>query len=110
MMPTFVNPNTVGLRRSNRKPKPRNILNLASFYTFTKVFASEQDAQKKNEQISSDRVINGTINYLNPVHQVFAAKTDNETYNYKDMMDQEDYRDFIKAMSVEIDEHTNQKH
>ena len=109
-MPTFVNPDTVGLRRSNRTPKPKKIFNLASFYTVAEIFASEHEAKGNNEQLCSDRVIDGTINYLNPLHQVFASKTDNETYNYKDMMDQEDYRDFIKAMSVEIDDHTNRKH
>ena len=50
----------------------------------------------------------------NPVHNdnqhMMGYKTDNETYTYREMMKQDDFRDFIKAMVIEIDEHTKRKH
>ena len=33
-MPSFFNPDTIGLRRSSRPPKPKTIFNLASFLNF----------------------------------------------------------------------------
>lgn len=105
-MPAFVDPNSIGLRRSERTPKPRRIFTFASFYTMTEAFSTCQNTSS----INSETVIDGTLNYINPVHQVFSSKTDNETYTYREMMKQDDFRDFIKAMVIEIDEHTKRKH
>ena len=113
-MPKFVNPDSVGLRRSERSPKPRKIFTLASFFSFFEVYqsklASDSQVVRQPDTLSSDTVIDGTINYMNPIYQVFAAKADNETYTFSDMKRQKDYRDFIKAMEVEIADHTNRKH
>ena len=56
------------------------------------------------------RLLDGTINSLNPVLQVFGAIVDNEIYTYKTVMEQEDYRDFITAMVKEIKSHEENGH
>ena len=57
-----------------------------------------------------DRLVDGTLNSINPILQVFGSVTDNETYTYKAVIEQPDFQDFIKAMEVEIEDHTNCKH
>ena len=107
-MPLFVNPDVIGLRRSGRTPKPKKIFTLASFYTVTETFTIQQNSEHNSKSFNPNCVIDGTINYLNPVSQVFASQTDDKTYTYKDMLKQEDYWDFIKAMTVKINDHTKQ--
>ena len=65
---------------------------------------------QKDDSVNSKLVIDGTMNYLNPVHQVFASKTDNNAYTYREMPKQDDFREFIKAMITEIDENTKRRH
>ena len=51
----------------------------------------------------------GTLNYLNPL--AFAAElSDNDTYTFKEMLQQSDKNEFIQAMLKEIQDHENRKH
>ena len=97
----------------------KNIFNLFSFFNSSEVYnSSTSDPQN----ISStrrvgilgenlERVMDGTLNFLNPVMQIFATTlSENESYTYRDMLKQKDYRDFIDAMVIEINDHTERKY
>ena len=51
----------------------------------------------------------GTLNYINPM--AYAADiSDNETYTFKEMLQQPDKNDFILAMMKEIQDHEKREH
>jgi hypothetical protein len=50
----------------------------------------------------------GTINCFLMMAQASAAS--NETFTYKQAMHEKDYRDFVKAMIKEVDDHENKNH
>ena len=51
----------------------------------------------------------GTLNYLNPMAYA-STLSDNETYTFKEMLQQPDKNDFIMAMIKEIQDHENREH
>ena len=57
-----------------------------------------------------DRLVDGTVNSSNLVYQVYGSISDNETYTYKGIMVQPDFRDFVSAMELEIEDHRKRKH
>ena len=57
-----------------------------------------------------ERIVDGTLNFLSPLTHVFASKQDNETYSYREMLKQDDFRDFIQAMVKEVEDHTKRRH
>ena len=123
-MPDFKNPDTIGLRRSSRTPKPRTIASLfllfglmtispfvESIPTVAPVASVVTSAQRTLTYFSDlTKNIDGTINYLNPVTQVFSSVQDNDTYTYRQAREQPDFIEFVKAMKKEIDDHHNRKH
>ena len=117
-MPEFVNPDTVGLRRSSRHSKPRIItclFLLFGFMTAANGFSTVSQGTSfaaKSLVYASDlsRNVDGTINFINPVSQVFASLQDNDTYTYREAMQQSDRRDFVVAMYKEIMDHHNRDH
>ena len=117
-MPTFANPDTIGLRRSARTTKPKILtclFLLFGFETAASGFASVEIGMSVVDQSIAyatdlSRNIDGTINYLNPVSQVFASVQDNDTYTYRQAMQQSDNRDFVFAMNKEINDHHERKH
>jgi len=50
----------------------------------------------------------GTINCFSTMAQASAAS--NETFTYKQAMHEKDYREFVKAMVKEVDDHENRDH
>lgn len=56
------------------------------------------------------RNLDGTVNEIDPVSQIFATLSDNETYTFKDAMAQPDKDDFLKAMIKEANDHHDRKH
>ena len=65
---------------------------------------------KLNVMETLDRLVDGIINCMSPILQVFGSVADNETCMYKAIMEQPDFRDFIKAMEVDIKDHTDRNH
>ena len=51
----------------------------------------------------------GTINSLNPMSFI-ASAADNEVYHFGDMLKQPDMPDFLKAMVIEVKDHTGRGH
>ena len=51
----------------------------------------------------------GTLNYLNPLAYA-TEKSDNETYTFREMLQQEDKNEFIMAMIKEISDHEQREH
>jgi hypothetical protein len=51
---------------------------------------------------------NGTINCFSTMAQTSAAS--NEAFTYKQAMHEKDYREFVKAMVKEVDDHENRNH
>ena len=123
-MPDFQNPDTIGLRRSARTPKPRTIASLfllfglmtispfvEAFSTAVPVAKTITTAQRTMAYVSHlTKNVDGTVNYLNPITQVFSAVQDNDTYTYKQALDQPDSIEFVKAMRKEINDHDDRKH
>ena len=117
-MPEFSNPDTIGLRRSTRTPKPRTLTSLFLLFGLMTVtpFVSTVSAAASSAYSTmayvSDLTKNpdGTINHLNPITQAFNSVQDNDTYTYKQAMEQPDYFEFVKAMKKEIDDHHDQQH
>jgi chloramphenicol O-acetyltransferase len=50
----------------------------------------------------------GTLNHLH--HMVLATEASNETFTFKEAMQETDYRDFIQAMIKEVDDHEQRNH
>ena len=78
----------------------------------TKANNKQQFTTRKKIQMMENlnRLIDGTLNSISPILQVFGSVTDNETYTYKAVMEQPDFHNFIKAMEVEIEDHTSRQH
>jgi len=53
-------------------------------------------------------LFDGTINCFSTL--AMSAEASNEVYTYKQAMQQEDYRDFVKAMIVEVQDHEKRGH
>ena len=51
----------------------------------------------------ANMLFDGTINCFSTL--AMSAEASNEVYTYKQAMQQEDYRDFVKAMIVEVEDH-----
>jgi hypothetical protein len=56
----------------------------------------------------ANSLYDGTINCFSTLAQASIAS--NETFNYKEAMQQSDYHDFIKAMVHEVDNHETRQH
>ena len=56
------------------------------------------------------RTIDNTINYLNPVYQVFASIQENDTYMFKEAMQQMNNHRFVEAMMKELFDHDSRGH
>ena len=122
-MPKIVNLQESGLRRSARiaGKSPEGTLKqsvLTTLFCFgailssaatgtTAVFTAAQSAAYQFEQANEnfDSTCNGILH-----HVYSAAKEANESYTFKEMMNQEDRGSFVEAMQKEIDDHTKREH
>ena len=127
-MPTMINLQEGGLRRSAQIQAAKNLISCFTYFSFG-TCASEFEISNKLEENKigtgfgatfTQRIlakkdlleqnIDGTQNILNPVSQCFSSLADNETYNFKEAMEQEDSADFVLAMLKEIKDHEDRKH
>ena len=103
LMPAFVNQNEIGLCRSSCTRK-RNFgvsTFFTIFFTTDNVHTIEKLTLKKDLQFTTknsidlldnlDCLVEGTINSMSPLLQVFGTVTDNETYMYKAVMEKPDF-------------------
>ena len=109
---TFVNLDTIGLRRSARiaqNPKKINyglmVLALSSFVNYCpNKIASCYQSRKIEYEDFLERNFDGTHNSMSPLAQIYATtKTNNEVFTLKEMLVQEDKEEFIKAMHEEVE-------
>ncbi|KAL7460959.1 hypothetical protein ACHAXS_001393 [Conticribra weissflogii] len=128
-MPSIINLETVGLRRSPRiaaeNDKKKNNMSFTSIFTKMCAFGSilatsfEPTSVFSHGQASVNAIINkmeivnanfnGTLNSMH--HMIFAAgKENNKCYTYPEMLRQDDAKDFIQAMRVETREHETCRH
>lgn len=124
-MPELVNLEESGLRRSPRIAAQRSGLTrsvLTTLFCFGAVLASPissaeagmkmalttaQSAAYHFEQVNEN--FDGTCNDI--LHHVYtAAKENNESYTFKEMLKQDDRMEFVEAMEKEISDHTSRKH
>ena len=93
-MPKFTNPDTIGLRRSERASKTIVLICIFLFFGFLTTFSGV--AEKSEGAYFDQRSlihaadilsnVDGTINFLNPVSHVFSSFKNNDTYNYQKYM------------------------
>lgn len=119
-LPKMKNLETIGLRRSKRKTKLIDRLNLfvclgtLATNAILPLQHRYQDcltlATRKFQQFEQYNTI--LDNQLNDVHPMsFLLKlTDNEVYHFHDAMKQPDAKEFIQAMQKEVDDHENRGH
>ena len=79
----------------------------ASTYSTTAAFTAAQSTAYQFEQANEN--FDSTCN--NILHHVYyAAKEANESYTFKEMLNQEDRESFVEAIQKEIDDHTKREH
>lgn len=130
-MPKMINLRESGLRRSTRDRKPSRhavekssstIKRITGLFAMTCFFTIERQALKplapaidlaqKAILTSQDlsRNLDGTMNELSPIGQIFSASAGNETYTFNEAMKQKDAPSFISAMQKEADDHDGRRH
>ena len=123
-MPTIVNFESAGLRRSNREKKKPNRFSffsrvctmgllVAAIWTpgSSPLYDRAQNlmAAAVNQYHIVNECFDGTLNSLHYM-ALAAGKENNETYTFKEMLKQEDAADFISAMKKEVDDHETRGH
>ena len=126
-MPEMVNLETAGLCRSERiatkeQPKYNFFSGISKFCAFGTLLAStilnptvafSHGQASVNAVIHNCNVINanfdGSLNEFH--HMVLAAtKSNNENYTFREMLQQDDVGDFVKAMMKEVGDHEARGH
>jgi len=124
LMPTMPDLDELTLRRSRRDKKPPERYNPCTVTTsvmFTMIclvnigtFVPPPACSSLwSKVVYQTQLVNthfdGTLNYLNPM-AYSSTLSDNETYTFKEMLQQPDKNEFILAMMKEIQDHENREH
>jgi len=128
-MPQLADLNDLSRRKSSRTPKPSEKAKASSDKTVKKLFGlaclfpmvyfgalSGELINRGGSSVVAKAVyhaeriksqFDGTINTL---HHAFLSTVDNGTYTLKEMLQQSDKAEFIKAMQVEVSDHESRGH
>ena len=80
----------------------------STFMTSAPILASSYATKLVHQTQLVNQHFDGTFNYFHPL--AFTETSDNETYTFKEMLQQEDKNEFIKAMLKEVQDHENRNH
>ena len=112
-MPAFVNPDVIGLQCLSRPHKPKRLASIFLFFGFL-THAAGLPASLDGSTVAYcvieylldlRRNVDGLLNFVDPVSQVFSSVQDNNIYTFRDAMRQPDSSEFIKAMYKGIQDH-----
>jgi len=117
-MPPMINLHETGLRKSTRMHKPPDRLNL-----FTKIcmvtsiciglhssyIPTSFTTKAMNHLERINKIFDGTINETHPL-ALATSLSDNETYTFREMLQQPDREQFMEAMIKEIRTHEENDH
>lgn len=135
-MPHMINLQESGLRRSSRTKKVSSTLKEATdsrskelrslkktmglftmmcFTAISGVDGSQMHScanhiQRIHDNVQLLRNVDGTINDICPIDQVLSGIVDNEVYTFRDAMRQSDRKEFIEAMTKEVNDHHDRGH